>query len=217
MTTIVFTTFSTHPASQTRSHFLPQPLRKQLPNPLSIFTSNIIKLWPNCLQSESQRPPKNLPKTIENPGLGPKVSQDVSPWSLDHQNVFAGWQNGASRSSKIVVLRWKMIPSSGQPINSHLFSSSTVEQLPDDRGAGGRGKALRFAAPRMGFAGRVRSRVIFYIICILDRPCPCRGPLPKLTPKSFKNWPLNKCAKSPKKWPPRVSDGPPIGRQIRQK
>ena len=37
-----------------------------------------------------------------------------------------------------------MIPSSRQPINSHLFSRSTVGELPDEKGAGGRGEALKY-------------------------------------------------------------------------
>ena len=150
MRTIVFIMFSTYPASQSRSHFPPKPLRKQLPNhnvDFHIQNHEIVsKLSPKCVPKDSQ----NSSETATNPCLGPTASQEVSPSVPGPAKWMPGVLKWSLRVLKTVVVVRKMIPSSRQPINSHLFSRSTVGELPDERGAGGRGEALEFAAPRRG-------------------------------------------------------------------
>ena len=79
MRTIVFSMFSIHPTSQSRSHFPPKPLRTQPPNhnvDFHIQNHEIVsKLSPKCVPKDSQ----NSSETATNPCLGPAASQEVSP------------------------------------------------------------------------------------------------------------------------------------------
>ena len=149
MRTIVFAMFSTYQASQSRSHFPPKPLRKQLPNhnvDFHIQNHKIVsKLSPKCVPKDS----KNSSDTATSPCLCPTASQEVSPSVPGPAKWMPGvlkWSLGVLKT--VVVVVRKMIPSSRQPINSHLASRSNVGELPDERGAGGRGKALKYTCQK---------------------------------------------------------------------
>jgi len=62
---------------------------------------------------------------------------------------------------------------------SDPFQQSTCQQLPVVRGAGGRGEALRCAAPPKGEQGVMEPLGRFFRFLSLDGPRPCRRPLPK--------------------------------------
>ena len=144
MRTIISIMFSTHQASQSRSHFPPKPLRKQLPDhnvDFHIQNHKIVsKLSPKCIPKDYQ----NSCETATNPCLGPTASQEVSPSVPGPPKWMPAVLKWSLRVLKTVVVVRKMIPSSRQPINSNLFSRSTVGELPDERGAGGRGEALKY-------------------------------------------------------------------------
>ena len=161
MKTIVFTRFSAHPASPGRSHFLPKPLRKHVSNHISNFDVKNHETW-------FKLSPKSLPRRSQNRQKIVKIQVWIQrcpkrcpqgPWvtKMDAQGSKMeppGCQNGASGVSKSRFSIQNLMPSRGQPINCRLFSRSAVDQLPVNEGAGGRGEALRFAAPPLGGAGR---------------------------------------------------------------
>ena len=66
--------------------------------------------------------------------------------------------------------------------------------------AGGRGEALRFAAPPSGGAGRVESVSRFSDSEASGRPRPCRRPLPKVLQNQRLFWPRKMSGTKSQKW-----------------
>ena len=143
MKTTVFTMFSTHPGSGSECDFQPQITKKSTLEPILQFSANksgkITKLIPNRVPRGPQNPSRNH----KNPDLDPKVSCQVSPWTPGSPKWCPRYPEWSLKVFKMTILGIKSDP----------FQQSTCQQLPVDRGAGGRGEALRSAAPRQRSQG----------------------------------------------------------------
>ena len=87
-----------------------------------------------CLQSGPQETPQRHPKIDKNGHLDLQVPVGCPRGPLDHQNGHSGYPKWSLKVTKMTVLGRKSDP----------FQQSTSHQLPVDRGAGGRGEALRY-------------------------------------------------------------------------
>ena len=133
---LVFTMFSTHPASQRTSHFLTKPLRKQVPDPDSYFHVQNHKSVPNLSPKWSPRGSPNPVKIIKSPLLDPKVSQEVSLWLPGSPQWMPKVLKWSARVLKITVLGIKTVQSKVACSQDLLLSSCLFTG-----GAGGRGRS----------------------------------------------------------------------------
>ena len=135
MKSTVFTMFSAHPGSGSECHFQPQITNKSTLEPILQFSANksgkITKLIPNRVP----RGPPNPSRNHTNPDLDPKVSCQVSPWTPGSPKWCPRYPEWSLKVFKITIVGIKSVP----------FQQSTCQQLPVDRGAGGRGEALRYS------------------------------------------------------------------------
>ena len=88
---------------------------------------NITNMCPKWVPGDSQ----NDPKIDKNGHLDLKVPVGCPHGPLDHQNGHPGYPKWTLKVSKMTVFGTKSDP----------FQQSTCQQLPVDRGAGGRGRS----------------------------------------------------------------------------
>jgi len=135
--TIVFTLVIAHAASAFWHHF--HPWITTTVNLETVSHSGAPNHWkitkrcPKWIPRDSQ----NDPKIDKNAHLDPQVPVGWPLGSLDHQNGHSGYPKWSLKVTKMTLVCRKSDP----------FQQSASQQLPVDRGAGGRGEALRSAAP----------------------------------------------------------------------
>ena len=139
--------FSAHPGSGSECDFQPQITTKSTLEPILQFSGNkseteITKLCPNWVP----RAPPNPSKNHKNPDLDPKVSCQVSHWTPGSPKWCPRYPEWSLKVSKITILGIKSDPFQQSTCKSCQSYQSPVNQLPVDRGAGGRGEALRYYA-----------------------------------------------------------------------
>ena len=139
MKTIVFI-ISAHPGTGCGCDFQPRITKQPALEPILQLSANksgkITKLIPNKVPRGPQNPSRNH----KNPDRDPKVSCQVSPWTPGSPKLCPRHPEWSLKVFKMTILR----------IKSNPFQQSTCQQLPVDRGAGGRGEALRFAPTLQG-------------------------------------------------------------------